>query len=58
VVAAFRDLDDITADYAADRERFNFEYQGLHDGHATERVVDRFFGTDAGALVPGAGSVH
>jgi CDP-glycerol glycerophosphotransferase len=58
VVAAFRDLDDITADYAADRERFNFEYQGLHDGHATERVVDRFFGTDAGALVPDAGSVH
>ncbi len=58
VLAALRNLDEISAGYAADRERFNFEYQGLHDGHATERVVDRFFGADAGAKGDRATSIH
>lgn len=47
VVEALLDLSSITTEYAAAREAFNLEFQTLHDGHATQRVVDRFFGADA-----------
>ena len=47
VVEALQNLERVRTDYAAARETFNLEFQGLHDGHATERVVDLFFGADS-----------
>ncbi|MCW2801847.1 MAG: putative glycosyltransferase/glycerophosphotransferase [Propionibacteriaceae bacterium] len=48
VVDALQRVDQVGAEYAADRAAFNARFHGLHDGHATSRVVDQFFGTDAG----------
>lgn len=47
VLAALRSLPQVTATWAGARETFNHEFQRLHDGQATSRVVDRFFGADA-----------
>jgi CDP-glycerol glycerophosphotransferase len=52
VVDALRRLDDVSAEYADERAVFNVTYNGLHDGQATTRVVDRFFGADAGPHIP------
>jgi CDP-glycerol glycerophosphotransferase len=43
VGAALLDLDAVAAEYAAARTLFNQRYNRLHDGHATERVIDAFF---------------
>jgi CDP-glycerol glycerophosphotransferase len=48
VVDALQRVDQVGAEYAADRAAFNGRFHGLHDGHATSRVVDQFFGIDAG----------
>lgn len=45
VAAALRDLDSVRADFRAAIATFNSTYNMLQDGHATERVVDAFFGT-------------
>jgi hypothetical protein len=37
------DLGSIVSEYAAARELFNKEFNRLHDGHATERVINAFF---------------
>ena len=44
VVAALRDLPAVDTEFAAARKVFNETFNQLHDGHATERVVDAFFG--------------
>ena len=43
VVEALLDLGSVVSEYAAARESFNKEFNRLHDGHATERVVNAFF---------------
>ena len=43
VVEALLDLGSVVSEYAAARELFNKEFNRLHDGHATERVIDAFF---------------
>src|SRR5215217_7751538 len=40
---ALMDLGAVVSEYAAARELFNKEFNRLHDGHATERVIDAFF---------------
>jgi CDP-glycerol glycerophosphotransferase len=44
VVEALRDLDGVSRRYRADYDTFNQRYNALQDGHATERVVQGFFG--------------
>ena len=44
VVAALRDLESVSADYAPALKEFNSSFNRLNDGHATQRVVDAFFG--------------
>jgi CDP-glycerol glycerophosphotransferase len=43
VADALLDLGSVVSEYAAARELFNKEFNRLHDGHATERVIDAFF---------------
>jgi CDP-glycerol glycerophosphotransferase len=43
VVEALLDLGSVVSEYAAARELFNKEFNRLHDGHATERVINAFF---------------
>jgi CDP-glycerol glycerophosphotransferase len=43
VSEALLDLGAVVSEYAAARELFNKEFNRLHDGHATERVIDAFF---------------
>ena len=43
VVAALLDLGTVVSEYAAARELLNKEFNRLHDGHATERVINAFF---------------
>jgi CDP-glycerol glycerophosphotransferase len=43
VVEALMNLSSVVSEYAAARELFNKEFNRLHDGHATERVIDAFF---------------
>jgi CDP-glycerol glycerophosphotransferase len=43
VAAALHDFGEIAAEYAAARELFNKQFNRLHDGHATERVINAFF---------------
>jgi CDP-glycerol glycerophosphotransferase len=43
VAEALLDLDSVISEYAAARELFNKEFNRLHDGQATERVIDAFF---------------
>ena len=40
---ALQDLGSVVSEYAAARELFNKEFNRLHDGHATERVINAFF---------------
>jgi CDP-glycerol glycerophosphotransferase len=40
---ALLDLGPVVSEYAAARELFNKEFNRLHDGHATERVISAFF---------------
>jgi CDP-glycerol glycerophosphotransferase len=40
---ALLDLGSVVSEYAAARELFNKEFNRLHDGHATERVISAFF---------------
>jgi CDP-glycerol glycerophosphotransferase len=42
VAEALLDLGSVASDYAT-RELFNTEFNGLHDGRATERVINAFF---------------
>jgi len=43
VADALLDLDSVISEYAAARELFNKEFNRLHDGQATERVINAFF---------------
>jgi CDP-glycerol glycerophosphotransferase len=43
VAEALLDLGSVVSEYAAARELFNKEFNRLHDGHATERVIHAFF---------------
>jgi CDP-glycerol glycerophosphotransferase len=43
VADALLDLGSVISEYAAARELFNKEFNRLHDGHATERVINAFF---------------
>ena len=43
VAEALLDLGSVVSEYAAARELFNKEFNRLHDGHATERVINAFF---------------
>jgi CDP-glycerol glycerophosphotransferase len=43
VAEALLDLGTVDSEYAAARELFNKEFNRLHDGHATERVINAFF---------------
>jgi CDP-glycerol glycerophosphotransferase len=43
VAATLLDLSEVAAEYAAARELFNKQFNRLHDGHATERVINAFF---------------
>jgi CDP-glycerol glycerophosphotransferase len=43
VAEALLDLGTLVSEYAAARELFNKEFNRLHDGHATERVINAFF---------------
>ena len=43
VAEALLDTGSVISEYAAARELFNKEFNRLHDGHATERVIDAFF---------------
>jgi CDP-glycerol glycerophosphotransferase len=43
VANALLDLGTVVSEYAAARELFNKEFNRLHDGHATERVINAFF---------------
>lgn len=42
VIEALRDLDLVSATYAAERAAANTRFNGLHDGHATDRVLAAF----------------
>lgn len=48
LVAALRDLDRVTADYAGRYAAFQQRFAHLEDGHATERVIGRVLGTGVG----------
>jgi CDP-glycerol glycerophosphotransferase len=52
VVEALTHLAEVSAQYEGDRKAFNQRFNQLNDGHATARVVERFFGSDAGGEVP------
>jgi CDP-glycerol glycerophosphotransferase len=43
VAQTLLDLKSVTAEYAAAREIVNKQFNRLHDGHATERVINAFF---------------
>ena len=43
VAEALLDLRSVISEYAAARELFNREFNRLHDGRATERVINAFF---------------
>jgi CDP-glycerol glycerophosphotransferase len=43
VAEALLDLESVISEYAAARELFNKEFNRLHDGQATERVINAFF---------------
>ncbi|MDP9820867.1 bifunctional glycosyltransferase/CDP-glycerol:glycerophosphate glycerophosphotransferase [Nocardioides massiliensis] len=43
VAAALADVPGLQAQYGAEIATFNAEFNKLHDGHATERVIDAFF---------------
>jgi CDP-glycerol glycerophosphotransferase len=43
VAEALLDLGSVISEYAAARELFNKEFNRLHDGRATERVINAFF---------------
>jgi CDP-glycerol glycerophosphotransferase len=43
VAEALLDLGTVVSEYAAARELFNKEFNRIHDGHATERVINAFF---------------
>jgi CDP-glycerol glycerophosphotransferase len=43
VAEALLDLGSVVSEYAAARELFNKEFNRLHDGRATERVINAFF---------------
>jgi CDP-glycerol glycerophosphotransferase len=43
VAATLLDLGGVTSEYAAARELFNKQFNRLHDGYATERVINAFF---------------
>ena len=43
VAATLLDLGEVAAEYAAARELFNKQFNRLHDGYATERVINAFF---------------
>jgi CDP-glycerol glycerophosphotransferase len=45
VVDALGDLDTVRQAYAPAYERFRERYCHLEDGHATDRVIERYFGT-------------
>ena len=55
VIDALVRIKEVAAEYAEDRAMFNRQFHGLHDGQATRRVVERFFGADAGTEVPPSG---
>ncbi|MBM7797191.1 CDP-glycerol glycerophosphotransferase [Microlunatus panaciterrae] len=44
VAEALGDLDRVVADFAEPLRKFNLEYNQLHDGHASDRVLTEFFG--------------
>ena len=43
VAATLLDLGGVASEYAAARELFNKQFNRLHDGYATERVINAFF---------------
>lgn len=43
VIDSIRRLPEVAAEYEADLARFNAEYNQLHDGSATDRVLNAFF---------------
>jgi hypothetical protein len=43
VAEALLDLGTVVSEYAAARELFNKEFNRIHDGHATERVINAFY---------------
>jgi CDP-glycerol glycerophosphotransferase len=43
VAESLLDLGSVVSEYAAARELFNKEFNRLHDGRATERVINEFF---------------
>ncbi len=43
VAEALSDPDGLAARYAGDIAAFNQRFNGLHDGHATDRVIEAFF---------------
>jgi CDP-glycerol glycerophosphotransferase len=43
VAASLLDLGGVASEYAAARELFNKQFNRLHDGYATERVINAFF---------------
>lgn len=43
LVAVLQDLDGLTRGYAEERAAANLRFNRLHDGHASERLVDAFF---------------
>jgi CDP-glycerol glycerophosphotransferase len=49
VVDALGDLDSVRHAYAPAYDRFREKYCHLEDGHATDRVIARYFGTDTPA---------
>jgi CDP-glycerol glycerophosphotransferase len=49
VAAAILDLGSVSRDFAQARIDFNKRFNHLHDGRATERVVDAFFGPRGGS---------
>lgn len=48
VIDALRSLDAVANEYGRAIKECNERFNELHDGRATERVVDAFFGADAG----------
>jgi CDP-glycerol glycerophosphotransferase len=48
VIEAIQNIDSVSKKYAPARDRFNASFNRFHDGHATERVIDAFFGPDFG----------
>jgi CDP-glycerol glycerophosphotransferase len=50
VVEALRDLNGLAAAHRDEVEKFLDTYQRWQDGHATERVVEAFFGDPLGSV--------